>query len=132
MSGPVTLSGLKGALMSRVSAWAVVLHGVDGVLVEIDPACPVRKPFECIFSMIIVSESSAKATQLVRTDRYTSPRHRSSAPRDDALSYVDARPISVHTEEVTGSIPVSPTQLRILINDLVATNSPQYSNEVQQ
>jgi hypothetical protein len=38
----------------------------------------------------------------------------------------------VHTEEVTGSIPVSPTQVRALINDLAVMDSPQYSNEVQQ
>jgi hypothetical protein len=38
----------------------------------------------------------------------------------------------VHTEEVTGSIPVSPTQVSALINDLAAKYSPQYSTEVQQ
>jgi hypothetical protein len=38
----------------------------------------------------------------------------------------------VHTEEVTGSIPVSPTQVRALINDLAATDLRQYSTEVQQ
>jgi hypothetical protein len=30
----------------------------------------------------------------------------------------------VHTEEVTGSIPVSPTQVRALINDLVVEHLP--------
>jgi hypothetical protein len=38
----------------------------------------------------------------------------------------------LHTEEVTGSIPVSPTQVSALINDLAATDLLQYSNEVQQ
>jgi hypothetical protein len=60
-------------------------------------------------NMIIVSGSSAKATQPVRTGRYT-PAHRpSSAARSDTHRYANARRIRVHTEEVTGSIPVSPT-----------------------
>jgi hypothetical protein len=37
----------------------------------------------------------------------------------------------VHTEEVTGSIPVSPTQVRGPVRDLRAGLSPLYSSEVQ-
>jgi 2-keto-3-deoxy-L-rhamnonate aldolase RhmA len=48
-------------------------------------------------NMIIVSESSAKATQPVRTGRYTPTGCRSSAARSDSHRYLDARPISVHT-----------------------------------
>ena len=50
-------------------------------------------------NMIIVSGSSAEATQPVRTDRYTPARRRSSAARNDIPRYADARPINVHTEE---------------------------------
>jgi hypothetical protein len=82
--------------------------------------------------VIIVSEQSADATPRVRTERPTSTRSRSSAAHYDTPWYTDARPISVHTEEVTGSIPVSPTQVSALINDLAAKYSPQYSTEVQQ
>jgi hypothetical protein len=54
-------------------------------------------------NMIIVSESSAKATQPVRTGRYT-PAHRpSSAARTDTHRYANARRIRVHTEEVNRS-----------------------------
>jgi hypothetical protein len=59
--------------------------------------------------VIIVSESSAKVTLRVRTERCAPVRSRSSAAHNDTLRYADARPISVHTEEVTGSNPVSPT-----------------------
>ncbi len=83
-------------------------------------------------NVIIVSKSSAEATQPERTGRYTPARRRSSAARDDTPGHADPRQISVHTEEVTGSIPVSPTQVRALMNDLAATDSLQYSNEVQQ
>jgi hypothetical protein len=63
-------------------------------------------------NMIIVSESSAKATQPVRTGRYT-PAHRpTSAARSDTHRYANARRIRVHTKEVTSSIPVSPTSER--------------------
>jgi hypothetical protein len=62
-------------------------------------------------TMIIVSESSAKATQPVRTGRYTPARLRSSAAPSNTPRYADVLPISVHTEEVTGSIPVSPTTI---------------------
>ena len=57
--------------------------------------------------MIIISEPSAKATQLVRTCRSTLARRRASAARGDALRYADAQPISVHTE-VLPQGPVSP------------------------
>jgi hypothetical protein len=61
-------------------------------------------------NMIIISESSAEATQPVRTSRYP-PTHRpSSTACNDTAWHANARPISVHTEEVTGSIPVSPTK----------------------
>jgi hypothetical protein len=60
-------------------------------------------------NMIIVSESSAEVRQLKRTRRYPPASCRSSAARNGTPRYADAQPISVHTEEVTGSIPVSPT-----------------------
>jgi hypothetical protein len=50
--------------------------------------------------MIIVSESSAEATQPVRTGRYAPTRRRSSAARSDIPRYGGARLIRVHTEEV--------------------------------
>jgi hypothetical protein len=59
--------------------------------------------------VIIVSGPSAKAAQRVRTGRYTPVGCRSSAARSGIPRYSDAQPISVHTEEVTGSIPVLPT-----------------------
>ncbi len=65
--------------------------------------------FQTGANMIIVSESSAEAAQPERTDRYTPACRRSSAARNDTPRYADVRSISVHTEEVTGSIPVSPT-----------------------
>jgi hypothetical protein len=95
-------------------------------------AVPPDAAFRPALNMIIVSEPSAEATQPVHTSRYTPARRRSSAARNDTLRYADAQRISVHTEEVTGSIPVSPTQVRALIGDLAAKYSPQYSNEVQQ
>jgi hypothetical protein len=60
-------------------------------------------------AMIIVSEPSAEATQPVRTERSIPACSRSSAAHNDTPKHADARPIRVHTEEVTGSIPVSPT-----------------------
>jgi hypothetical protein len=57
--------------------------------------------FQTPLSMIIVSESSAEATQLVRTGQYTPARRRSSVARNDTPSHEDASPISVHTEEPT-------------------------------
>ena len=57
-------------------------------------------------TMIIVSESSAKATQPVRTGRYTPARLRSSAAPSNTPRYADVLPISVHTEVLTGiSVP---------------------------
>lgn len=53
--------------------------------------------------MIIISESSADVTQPVRMGRHTAACSRSSAAHDDTQKYTDARPISVHTEEVTKS-----------------------------
>ncbi len=50
-------------------------------------------------NMIIVSGSSAEATQPVRTGRYTPARRRSSAPHNDTPRYANAWSISVHTEE---------------------------------
>jgi hypothetical protein len=61
------------------------------------------------FSVIIVSEPSAEATRPVSTGRYIPVRSRSSAAHNDTPRYADVRRIRVHTEEVTGSIPVSPT-----------------------
>lgn len=115
MPRPVTFDGLKGCvLMSLASTWAVTLHQMDGVVVERGPGLPDVQAFPKAPIMIIVSESSAKATLLGRTDRYTPARHRSSAPRDDALKYADARPISVHTEEISSDQWVS--NLRLVTN----------------
>jgi len=50
-------------------------------------------------TMIIVSESSAEATQPVRTGRPIPARSRSSAAHNDTPKHADARPIRVHTEE---------------------------------
>jgi hypothetical protein len=80
--------------MLLASAWAVALHG---------SACLVYKPSK-VLNMIIVSESSAKVAQPVRTDRYTLPRRRSSATLNDTSSHADIRRISVHTEEVKARI----------------------------
>ena len=54
-------------------------------------------------TMIIVSESSAKATQPVRTGRYTPARLRRSAAPSNTPRYADVLPISVYTEEVNRS-----------------------------
>ncbi len=48
-------------------------------------------------AVIIVSESSAKVTLRVRTERCAPVRSRGSAALNDTLRYADARPISVHT-----------------------------------
>lgn len=50
--------------------------------------------------VITVSEPSAKATRLVRTEQYAPAHSRSSAAHNDALRHENARPISVHTQEV--------------------------------
>ena len=68
------------------------------------------QPSKLVLSMIIVSEPSAKTTRRVDTGRSTPVYSRISMPRNEASRHVDARPISGHTEEVTGSIPVSPIQ----------------------
>ena len=52
--------------------------------------------------MIIVSGSSAKVTRRGRAGRRTPTRSRSSAARNVTPQYVDARPISVHTEVLVG------------------------------
>jgi hypothetical protein len=75
-------------------------------------ASPPVRPLQAGLSMIIVSDSSADATQPARIGRYTAACSRSSATHDDTHRYTDARPISVHTKEVTSSIPVSPTSER--------------------
>jgi hypothetical protein len=59
--------------------------------------------------LIIVSEPSAEATRPVRTGQSAPACSRSSAVRSATPRYAGTRPIRVHTEEVTGSIPVSPT-----------------------
>lgn len=53
--------------------------------------------------MIIVSGSSAEATQLVRTGRYLSARCCSSVACNDTPRYGDVRLISVHTGVLTGA-----------------------------
>jgi hypothetical protein len=60
--------------------------------------------------VIIISEPSAEAVPRVRKGRSSPVRSRSSVAYNDTPRYADARRISVHTDEVTGSIPVSPTQ----------------------
>jgi hypothetical protein len=82
--------------------------------------------------MITVSESSAKVTRRARTGQRASTRNRSSAALNDTHRHTNVRRISVHTEEVTGSIPVSPTQVRGLINDLAARFCAEYSSKVLQ
>jgi hypothetical protein len=57
-------------------------------------------------SVIIVSEPSAEVARRVRTGRSAPVRSRSSAAYNDTPRYADARPISVHTEVLTGiSVP---------------------------
>jgi hypothetical protein len=51
--------------------------------------------------LIIVSESSAEVTQLVRTRRYTPVGCRSSAAHHDIRKYANVQRISVHTEEIS-------------------------------
>jgi hypothetical protein len=58
-----------------------------------------RRGHRRALNMIIVSESSAKATQLVRTSRYTLARSRGSAALNDIPRYAEVQAISVHTEE---------------------------------
>jgi hypothetical protein len=53
--------------------------------------------------MIVVSKSSAEAMRGVRTDRYTPARRPTSAAHHDTPKNANARPISVHTEEVNRS-----------------------------
>jgi hypothetical protein len=67
--------------------------------------------------MIIVSEPSAKATQPVRTGRYTPARHHSSAARKKTPRYTDARPISVHTGVLTNPRVGSLSLRRALLRD---------------
>lgn len=50
--------------------------------------------------MIVVSEPSAETTRRVRTRRSTPAHSRSSAAHNDTPRHADARPISVHTEEI--------------------------------
>jgi hypothetical protein len=68
-------------------------------------------------TMIIVSEPSAKATQPVRTGRYTPTRRRSSAACNNTPRYADGRPISVHTEEVNRSRSAVSGLRRALLRD---------------
>lgn len=56
--------------------------------------------FGLTLNMIIVSESSAKAARPVRTGRFTPAYSSSSEAHPDTHQEVDARRISVHTEEV--------------------------------
>jgi hypothetical protein len=56
-----------------------------------------RRGHRRALNMIIVSESSAKVTQLVRTTRYTPARSRSSAALNDIPRYAEVQAISVHT-----------------------------------
>lgn len=55
-------------------------------------------------NMITVSESSAEATQLVRTGRYTLPRRRSSTTRNETPRHANAWPISVHTRRAQSDL----------------------------
>jgi hypothetical protein len=66
--------------------------------------CAIDSLLDRAFNMIILSESSAEATQLVRTGCYTSARRGSSERRNDTVRYADAQRISVHTEALSGSI----------------------------
>jgi hypothetical protein len=59
--------------------------------------------------MIIISDPSADATCPVRIGRYTPVHSRSSPADNDTPKYTGPQRISVQHEEVTGSIPVSPT-----------------------
>jgi hypothetical protein len=68
--------------------------------------CRWTHPSKLGLGMIIVSESSAKATQPVRTGRYTPPRRRSSTAHHDAPRHAKARLISVHTEVLAEPLPL--------------------------
>ena len=69
-----------------------------------------------------------------RVVRAAMPWHRLAAQMARAVSVTDAmgERCPIHTEEVTGSIPVSPTQVRGPVPDLGAGFSTLYSSEVQQ
>ena len=62
---------------------------------------PAGVAFQAPPKVIIISESSAEATLLVRTGHYTTARFHSSAAPNNTRRYADAQPISVHTQEVT-------------------------------
>ena len=53
-------------------------------------------------------------------------------PNADARAIGSAGERLVHTEEVTGSIPVSPTQVRSLMQVFASCQKPPYSSKVQQ
>ena len=74
-------------------------------------------PARPALNMIVVSEPSAKATQLERTGGDTPSRRRSSAARTDTPRYLDGRPISVHTEEVNRSRSAVSGLRRALLRD---------------
>jgi hypothetical protein len=60
--------------------------------------------FGLALNMIIISESSAKAAQPVRTGRSAPVCSCSSAAHHDTHQQADAQRISVHTEVITDSI----------------------------
>ena len=76
-------------------------------------------PFRLVLNMIIVSESSTKATQPVGTGRYTLTHSHSSASHSDTHRHADIKQISVHIEEV---IPIhfAPALSAFDANPLVA------------
>lgn len=97
-------------------------------------ACYRAQPSRLATNMIIISESSAEATQPLRTGRYPPTRRHSSAACNDTARYANIRPISVHTEVLAGPLPPyrsrdCPTPLRV--DRLAATASRERSRRME-
>lgn len=59
-----------------------------------------RQPANRGLQVIIISEPSAEPARRAHTDRSTPARNRSSTAHNDTPRHADARPISLHTEEI--------------------------------
>ncbi len=70
-----------------------------------------RQPANRGLQVIIISEPSAEPARRARTDRSTPARNRSSTAHNDTPRHADARPISLHTEEIMSRPGADPVQI---------------------